>query len=189
MRESRNAATVLLVSVVLFVCAEPPCFANGVLYRKSWSAIAPWLSIVILIGFSLTLLIEFIVVCLVLWCPPRLWWRVFAVVGLVNLVTFPPTQVAWWYFNYEVGPALKGSDGVVAIMLLEVLVALAEFFLLRWQFQKLWRLGVFEKPVSNGRIVCAAVAANAASFAFGFAALLFTTSLVSRIWARSAFLF
>jgi hypothetical protein len=188
-RHLRNAATVSVVSLVWLLYAAPPCFASPILVRLPWSAIAPALSISLFIGFSLTALIEFIVVWVVLWCPPRLWWRVFAVVGLVNLITFPPTQVTWWCFMYEMRPVMTWSDLIVPMVLLEALVVLAEFFLLRWQFQKLWRRGVFEKPLSNGRIICATVVANTASFAMGWVVLFSTASLVSRTWGPSDFLY
>ena len=170
MPPARFPRTVFPLSPCLVIWFTTVCYANMLYFdESSQRAINRLVGEMLLVMFVLTVIIECMVVCVVLWSRWRPWLRIMGNVGLVNLITFPPTQIAWLAVN---GPLLRHSldlDAVLTIPLLEVLVTLAEFFLLRWRLGHLWRRGVLDKPVSNGRLIVATVAANAASFVLGFA--------------------
>jgi hypothetical protein len=184
MHQLRKSLPSILVSSLLLLLLTPVCFANPIFYQRSWQSIGWSVTVVFLLALSLTTIVESTVVHLFLQSPMRLWWRVLAAVGLINLITLVPAQAAWWYLNYEIGEVITGKRAVVPIVLVEFMVTVAEVFLLRWRLGVLFRQGFLHKPISNHRIVGAAVAANIASFVVGYLALEEANLLVSLTWLR-----
>lgn len=171
MIHTRKAMSILLLLHLPLLQMAPACFANPVFPAPGWEEIAPMLGIALLIACFLTVIVESLFLILVLWLPLGLWPRVLVAVGIVNLITIPLTQLVWWAINAPLLVPMGGVQAVVPIVLLELIVALAEFFLLRWQFEKLWHHGFFSTRVRNGHLILATAIANGASFVIGFGLL------------------
>ncbi|AFM27775.1 hypothetical protein [Desulfomonile tiedjei] len=182
MCQLRRVSVVLSISFLLVGGFARVCFANPIIAPRSWDAILLPLGIIMLIGILLIVFIESGIVCVVFWTPWRLWWRVLAAVALVNLITFPTAEALWCWWNYETGGPLLGGGIDVPLLLLELLVCVAEFYLLKWQLWRLFHRGFLERQVHNGRIFCAVAIANMASFVIGYFVLNQTNFFVSTTW-------
>ena len=155
-----------LLILIFGLCFAQPGFASEFNPSLHWTEVVSFFGTILVITFALTVAIESVVVCVILWVRRGLWLRVCGIVVLAKLITLPLAQIAWWTLNFLIPFSPLGSGAVLTIAILEVLVAVAEFFLLRWLLSRMVRRGLLAQPVSNRRLVVATVAANAASFVF-----------------------
>ena len=113
--------------------------------------------ITFVVGFTVEHLVIYLFISRCVSSAGRLYRSVF----IVNLITFPLTQVlAYWlvYWLYSVWRVYYFA---------EVIPFGAEYFLLKWQFGKLKKSGALRSPVSNRIVFVAMVVANIVTFAGG----------------------
>ena len=82
---------------------------------------------------------------------------------IINLITFPITSI----LALVIMMAFYETEGVLNVA--ELFPFIAEFFLLKWQWRKLYDSGMLSLKPSNGKVLIITVAMNLASFVIGLA--------------------
>jgi len=92
--------------------------------------------------------------------------KLYAAVILINVITFTATQAI------ALGLVIV-FDSQNAGYIAEVFPLVAEYFMLKWTFAKLYQSGIFIKPVSARKTLVLTLIANIVTFAGGFVGLVF----------------
>lgn len=87
----------------------------------------------------------------------------------VNVITNPASQVAAIFFGRVMGSEMSAW---IMICLVELVAATVEFGIMRWLFIRMHHSGAIDGPVTTKRTIETVLAANLASFLFGFAGLI-----------------
>jgi hypothetical protein len=109
-----------------------------------------------------TVIVEYPVLYVLIDRPASARGQLFLWVLFVNAITTPPLQ-----FGLFTAPSAS------LLYAVEFAAVIVEFALLTWVFDRMYRRGVLDQPVSGTRALLASLVANLASFACGPAAGLF----------------
>jgi hypothetical protein len=115
--------------------------------------------------FCPTVIVEYIIVSCLLGWPAKGRMQLFLWVLFLNTITVPAAEAAWLFIA---DPLALGSEMIFLALLcvIELIVVIVQFFLLRWIFTRMLRRGLLDRPVTAGRTFMISLVANAASFLF-----------------------
>ena len=181
---SRYIRLIQLVLIFYFitVCWVGPTLADdvhppGSFYKEFIDGDFEALLLAMLHCFAVTVIVEYLVVYLLLRRSVKDWKRPFFWVLVVNLITNPAAVLISLFIA---DPVILGS-GVLATKLLciiEFLVVMVEFVILKWAFGKMYRQGILEKPITIKRTLIISLLANMASFLIGWLVFFFILVVV-----------
>jgi len=138
-------------------------------------------------GLAVTTAVEYGVIYWMLGRPAKARLRFLFSLLLVNVITNPPVQLATFFIPDLFRPRLLG-ELLLMLGIVELVVVLVEFGLLRWIFGRMYRGGALNEAITVKRTFLIALTANLASFVVGCTAfivvmaVIFGLTVFSRGW-------
>jgi hypothetical protein len=121
-------------------------------------------------NFAATVVIEYLVICTFLGWPARALPGILFWVLVINVITNPVSQVTAIHF----GKAMTSEEAAWAMVcLIELLIVIVEFSFLWAILARMYSQGALDEVVTPERTLLTVVAANLASFLFGFVGFIF----------------
>ena len=125
--------------------------------------------IILVVNFGITVFVEYLVICSFLGWPIGARAKLFFGVLFINVITNPLSQLGAIFLG-----RVTESEPLAWAMLciIELAAAAVEFVMLERIFGHLYRLGVFDRPITTRRTILITAVANLASFFIGFVGLI-----------------